>query len=42
MAKAKRLVYLKLMEKNQNTDPFKFILYSAKIGEQTMQISTGK
>ncbi|HKD15722.1 MAG TPA: hypothetical protein VKE71_14400 [Candidatus Angelobacter sp.] len=30
-----RLVYLKLMEKYQNTDPFKYILYSAKIGEQT-------
>ena len=27
--------YLKLMEKYQNTDPFKYILYSAKIGEQT-------
>jgi glyoxylase-like metal-dependent hydrolase (beta-lactamase superfamily II) len=24
---AKRLVYLKLMEKHQNTDPFKFIIY---------------
>ena len=35
VARAKRLVYLKLMEKYQNTDPFKFILYSAKIGEQT-------
>ena len=23
---AKRLVYLKLMEKHQNTDPFKFII----------------
>jgi glyoxylase-like metal-dependent hydrolase (beta-lactamase superfamily II) len=34
-AKAKRLVYLKLMEKYQNTDPFKYILYSAKIGEPT-------
>ena len=34
VAKAERLVYLKLMEKTQNTDPFKFILYSAKIGEQ--------
>ena len=31
----RRLVYLKLMEKNQNTDPFKFIIYSGKIGEQT-------
>jgi len=35
IAKAERLVYLKLMEKYQNTDPFKYILYSAKIGEQT-------
>lgn len=35
LAKAERLVYLKLMEKYQNTDPFKYILYSAKIGEQT-------
>ena len=34
IAKAERLVYLKLMEKYQNTDPFKYILYSAKIGEQ--------
>jgi glyoxylase-like metal-dependent hydrolase (beta-lactamase superfamily II) len=42
VARAKRLVYLKLMEKNQNTDPFKFILYSAKIDEQTLQMSTGK
>jgi glyoxylase-like metal-dependent hydrolase (beta-lactamase superfamily II) len=35
IAKAERFVYLKLMEKYQNTDPFKYILYSAKIGEQT-------
>src|SRR5262249_48156803 len=35
---AKRLVYLKLMEKHQNTDPFKFIIYSAKIDEQTPQM----
>ena len=42
VAKAKRLVYLKLMEKNQNTDPFKYILYSAKIGEQTPQMSSSK
>jgi glyoxylase-like metal-dependent hydrolase (beta-lactamase superfamily II) len=42
IAKAERLVYLKLMEKYQNTDPFKYILYSAKIGEQTppMEINT--
>src|SRR5215472_12552188 len=42
VARAKRLVYLKLMEKNQNTDPFKFIIYSGKIGEQTPQMTTGK
>ena len=36
---AKRFAYLKLMEKNQNTDPFKFIIYSGKIGEQTPQIN---
>jgi len=41
LTRARRLVYLKLMEKNQNTDPFKFILYSAKIDEQTPQISSG-
>jgi glyoxylase-like metal-dependent hydrolase (beta-lactamase superfamily II) len=35
ITRAKQLVYLKLMEKNQNTDPFKFIIYSGKIGEQT-------
>jgi alkyl sulfatase BDS1-like metallo-beta-lactamase superfamily hydrolase len=37
--RAKRIAYLKLMEKNQNTDPFKFIIYSGKIGEQTPQIN---
>jgi hypothetical protein len=37
LKRAKRFVYLKLMEKNQNTDPFKFIIYSGKIGEQTPQ-----
>ncbi len=42
VAKAERLVYLKLMEKYQNTDPFKFILYSAKIAEQTPQMASGK
>ena len=41
VADAKRLVYLKLMEKHQNTDPFKFIVYSGKIGEQTPQIASG-
>jgi glyoxylase-like metal-dependent hydrolase (beta-lactamase superfamily II) len=38
--RTRRLAYLKLMEKNQNTDPFKFIIYSGKIGEQTPQINT--
>jgi glyoxylase-like metal-dependent hydrolase (beta-lactamase superfamily II) len=44
IAKAERLVYLKLMEKYQNTDPFKYILYSAQIGEQTppMEINPSK
>jgi glyoxylase-like metal-dependent hydrolase (beta-lactamase superfamily II) len=42
VANAKRLVYLKLMEKNQNTDPFKFILYSGKIAEQTPQMTATK
>jgi glyoxylase-like metal-dependent hydrolase (beta-lactamase superfamily II) len=41
VASVKRLVYLKLMEKHQNTDPFKFIIYSGKIGEQTPQIGNG-
>ncbi len=39
LRRAKRLAYLKLIEKNQNTDPFKFIIYSGKIGEQTPQIN---
>ncbi|MDQ1472615.1 MAG: hypothetical protein QOJ99_4095 [Bryobacterales bacterium] len=38
VAHARRLVYLKLMEKYQNTDPFKFIIYSGRIGEQTPQM----
>ena len=42
VASAKRLVYLKLMEKHQNTDPFKFIIYSGKIGEQTPQLAATK
>jgi glyoxylase-like metal-dependent hydrolase (beta-lactamase superfamily II) len=37
--RAKRFAYLKLMERNQNTDPFKFIIYSAKIYEQTAQMN---
>ena len=42
IAKAERLVYLKLMEKYQNTDPFKYILHSAKIGEQTPAMSASE
>src|SRR5712664_2599166 len=42
IAKAERFVYLKLMEKYQNTDPFKYILYSAKIGEQTPAMAASK
>jgi hypothetical protein len=41
VTKFKRLIYLKLMEQFQNTDPFKFILYSAKAGEQTPQMAAG-
>jgi hypothetical protein len=42
VANTKRLVYLKLMEKHQNTDPFKFIIHSGKIGEQTPQMTATK
>jgi len=42
VANARRLVYLKLMEENQNMDPFKFIIYSGKISEQTPQMASGK
>ncbi len=42
VANAKRLVYLKLMEKYQNTDPFKFIIYSSRINEHTPQMASGK
>jgi alkyl sulfatase BDS1-like metallo-beta-lactamase superfamily hydrolase len=33
-----RLIYLKLMEQNQNSDPFKFLLFSAKARQQTPQM----
>ncbi len=42
VASARRLVYLKLMEKYQNTDPFKFIIYSGKINEQTPEMAAIK
>ena len=38
-SKVKRLIYLKLMEQYQNHDPFKYLLYSAKAGEQTPQMA---
>jgi len=42
VAKAERLIYRKLMEQYQNYDPFKFILYSAKAGERTPQMTPAK
>jgi len=36
-----RLIYLKLMEQSQNSDPFKFLLFSAKARQQTPQIGDG-
>jgi glyoxylase-like metal-dependent hydrolase (beta-lactamase superfamily II) len=39
VARVERLVYLKLMEKHQNSDPFKFIIYAAKAREQVPQMS---
>src|SRR5262245_34836648 len=36
--KIERLIYLKLMEQHQNSDPFKFLLYSARAREQTRQL----
>jgi hypothetical protein len=30
------------MEKHENTDPFKFIIYSSRIGEQLPQMASGK
>ena len=41
IARAKRIVYFKLMEKTQNTDPFKFIIYPGRIGEQTPPMIKG-
>jgi hypothetical protein len=42
ISRLERLVYLKLMEKYQNVDPFKFIIYSAAIGEQTQAMARGE
>jgi glyoxylase-like metal-dependent hydrolase (beta-lactamase superfamily II) len=37
---AQRVVYLKLMEKNQELNPFKFILYAGQIDQSTMQMGS--
>jgi alkyl sulfatase BDS1-like metallo-beta-lactamase superfamily hydrolase len=42
VARVERLVYLKLMEKYQNSDPFKFIIYASKAGEQVPQMTAVK
>jgi len=42
VARAERLVYLKMMEKYQNSDPFKFIIYAARAGEHVPQMTVGK
>lgn len=39
LAEVRRLAYLKLMEKYQEFNPFKFILYSAQSGQSVPQIS---
>jgi glyoxylase-like metal-dependent hydrolase (beta-lactamase superfamily II) len=38
LRKTGRLIYLKLMEQYQNSDPFKYLLFSAKAGQQTTQM----
>ena len=35
IAAIERTVYLKLLEKNQNTSPFKYIIYAGQLGPQT-------
>jgi glyoxylase-like metal-dependent hydrolase (beta-lactamase superfamily II) len=42
LAKVERLAYLKLMEKYQNHDPFKFIIYASKAGAQLPQMPVGQ
>jgi glyoxylase-like metal-dependent hydrolase (beta-lactamase superfamily II) len=39
LAAVERLTYLKLMEKYQEFDPFKFIIYSGRIGNETPQMA---
>jgi glyoxylase-like metal-dependent hydrolase (beta-lactamase superfamily II) len=40
LAEVERLTYLKLMEKYQEFNPFKFIIYSGKIGARVPQIES--
>jgi glyoxylase-like metal-dependent hydrolase (beta-lactamase superfamily II) len=40
LAAVERLTYLKLMEKYQEFDPFKFILYSGRIGHETPHMNS--
>ena len=42
LCEAKRLAYLKLQEKYQDISPFKFIVYSSRIGKPVPHIPTGK
>ena len=42
LAEVERLTYLKLMEKYQEFNPFKFIIYSGRIGDPTPQIGQGQ
>ena len=42
VARARRLIYLKLMEKHQNTDPFKFVMCSEQAAEQTQLMAQAK
>ncbi len=40
LREVERLTYLKLMEKYQEFDPFKFIIYSGRIGHETPQMAS--
>jgi glyoxylase-like metal-dependent hydrolase (beta-lactamase superfamily II) len=42
LTEVERLTYLKLMEKYQDLNPFKFIIYSGKIGIQVPQMESKK
>lgn len=42
LARVERLAYLKLKEKYQDINPFKFILYSGRIGDATPQMGQGR